>query len=116
MRSNACPPHFRRHILWGKNSGVDSAGKVDVVPCTIRAQALPLRTLEPEKTSLQRETGRVVRNLAVFGLSLCALVVILYGLTRGYWLNGLLAGITLAMAMLPEEFPVVLTIFLALGA
>ena len=33
----------------------------------------------------------------------------LYGLTRGDWLDGLLAGITLAMAMLPEEFPVVLT-------
>jgi Ca2+-transporting ATPase len=42
--------------------------------------------------------------------------VILYGLTRGNWLNGLLAGITLAMSLLPEEFPVVLTIFLALGA
>ena len=36
--------------------------------------------------------------------------------TRGDWLNGLLAGITLAMANLPEEFPVVLTVFLALGA
>jgi len=44
------------------------------------------------------------------------MVVWVYGLTRGDWLNGLLAGITLAMAMLPEEFPVVLTIFLALGA
>jgi len=43
-------------------------------------------------------------------------VVVLYGLTRGNWLQGFLAGITLAMAMLPEEFPVVLTIFLALGA
>jgi Ca2+-transporting ATPase len=37
-------------------------------------------------------------------------------MTQGDWLSGLLAGITLAMAMLPEEFPVVLTIFLALGA
>ena len=43
-------------------------------------------------------------------------MVVLYGLTRGNWLQGFLAGITLAMAMLPEEFPVVLTIFLALGA
>ena len=44
------------------------------------------------------------------------LVVVVYGLTRGDWLHGFLAGITLAMATLPEEFPVVLTIFLALGA
>ncbi len=75
-----------------------------------------LQTLETEKTPLQIETGRLVRNLAFVGLFLCTCVVILYGLTRGNWLNGFLAGITLAMATLPEEFPMVLTIFLALGA
>ena len=75
-----------------------------------------LQTVEPEETSLHRETGRLVRILAIMGLAFCILVVILYGLTRGDWLNGLLAGITLAMSLLPEEFPVVLTIFLALGA
>ncbi len=75
-----------------------------------------LQTVDIEETPLQRETGRLVRYLACFGSFLCALVIIIYGLTRGDWLNGFLAGITLAMAMLPEEFPVVLTIFLALGA
>ena len=79
-----------------------------------------LQTLGSEQTLLQRETGRLVRNLAILGLSLCALVVVVYGLTRGntatVWEEGLLAGITMAMATLPEEFPVVLTIFLALGA
>ena len=75
-----------------------------------------LQTVESEETPLQRETGRLVRNLAVAGLFLCTLVVFVYGMTRGDWLSGLLAGITLAMAMLPEEFPVVLTVFLALGA
>ncbi len=75
-----------------------------------------LQTIEPEETPLQIETGQVVRNLAIVGLSLCILVITVYGLTRSNWLNGILAGITLAMAMLPEEFPVVLTVFLALGA
>jgi Ca2+-transporting ATPase len=75
-----------------------------------------LQKIEPEKTPLQKETGRLVGRLVVVGLSLCALVVVVYGLTRGDWLHGILAGITLAMATLPEEFPVVLTIFLALGA
>ena len=37
-------------------------------------------------------------------------------LLRGDWIASLLAGLTLAMAILPEEFPVVLTVFLALGA
>ena len=75
-----------------------------------------LQAIEPEETLLQKETGHLVRKLAIWGLSLCSLVVVGYGITRGNWLNGFLAGITLAMAMLPEEFPVVLTVFLALGA
>ncbi|MDD4052547.1 MAG: HAD-IC family P-type ATPase, partial [candidate division Zixibacteria bacterium] len=73
-----------------------------------------------EDTLLQKETGRIVRNFAIIGLTLCALVVVIYGITRGNtaisWEEGFLAGITMAMATLPEEFPVVLTIFLALGA
>ena len=75
-----------------------------------------LQTLAPEVTPLQRQTRRLVRILAVVGLTLCAVLVVVYGLTRGDWIAGLLAGITLAMATLPEEFPVVLTVFFALGA
>jgi Ca2+-transporting ATPase len=75
-----------------------------------------LEGAKSEDTLLQKETRRIVRDLALVGLILCTLVVITYGFTRGNWLHGFLAGITLAMAILPEEFPVVLTIFLALGA
>jgi Ca2+-transporting ATPase len=79
-----------------------------------------LRQLDPEPTLLQRETRRLVRVFAVVGLVACAIVVIAFALTRGggieVWKQGLLAGIALAMAVLPEEFPVILTVFLALGA
>ncbi len=81
-----------------------------------------LEGIEPEATPLQKETRRVVGFIVVFGGLLCVLVVVLYGLTRhnatggNDWLTGLLVGLTLAMAMLPEEFPVVLTIFLTMGA
>jgi Ca2+-transporting ATPase len=75
-----------------------------------------LQKIETEQTRLHKETGSIVRIFATIGLSLCALVVILLVLTRGNWLSGLLAGITLAMALIPEEFPVVLTVFLAIGA
>ena len=75
-----------------------------------------LQTLDREETRLNRETARLVRTIALVGLCLCATIVVVYGLTRGDWVHGLLAGITLAMAILPEEFPVVLTIFLAIGA
>ncbi|HEX7553518.1 MAG TPA: cation-translocating P-type ATPase [Geothrix sp.] len=79
-----------------------------------------LQEVKPETTFLQRETGRLVKILALAGLGACALMVIVYAITRGggllAWKQGLLAGITLAMAILPEEFPVILTVFMALGA
>jgi len=79
-----------------------------------------LQRIEPEATPLQRETARIVRTLAVVGLAACAVVVVAYALTRGggwpLWREGMLAGIAMAMALLPEEFPVILTVFLALGA
>lgn len=81
---------------------------------------LALRAIDTERTPLQRETGRVVRKIALGGLLACLLVVIVYGLTRGgdveAWKQGALAGIAMAMSVLPEEFAVVLTVFLALGA
>jgi P-type Ca2+ transporter type 2C len=67
-------------------------------------------------TPIQRETRRVVQRVAIVGLTLAVLLALAYGLLRGDWLAGLLAGLTLAMAVLPEELPVVLTLFLGLGA
>lgn len=75
-----------------------------------------LESVKEEPTQLKREMGTLVKRLAFIGITLCIMVITIYTLTRGDLLKGFLAGITLAMAMLPEEFPVVLTIFLALGA
>ena len=75
-----------------------------------------LASLATERTMLQRETARVVKLIAVIGLAFCVAVSLLYFALRGDALAGVLAGLTLAMAILPEEFPVVLTVFLALGA
>jgi Ca2+-transporting ATPase len=75
-----------------------------------------LQEIREEDTLLKKETGKIVRNFSIAGIILCSLVVLVYGLTRGDWLHGALSGLTLGMAMLPEEFPVVLIIFLTLGA
>ena len=75
-----------------------------------------LESIKEEPTQLKREMGILVKRLTIVGITLCIVVIAVYTATRGDLLQGFLAGITLAMAMLPEEFPVVLTIFLALGA
>ena len=75
-----------------------------------------LQSLETEAPRLQAQTGRLVRAFALVGAGITVLAVVLYGLLRGGWLDGLLAGIALGMSMLPEEFPLVLTVFMAMGA
>jgi P-type Ca2+ transporter type 2C len=75
-----------------------------------------LQTLESEPPRLQVQTARLVRLAAIGGAAISILAIVLYGTLRGGWLDALLAGIAIGMSMLPEEFPVVLTVFMAMGA
>src|SRR5690348_3318264 len=72
--------------------------------------------IEIEPPRLQAETGRLVRRFAVVSLGLSAAAIPLYGFLHGGWLEAVLSGIALGMSMLPEEFPLVLTVFMVMGA
>jgi len=75
-----------------------------------------LAKLGTSSPRLQRETRRLTAALGIFGALVSVLVVLLYGALRAHWLDAALAGIAVGMSMLPEEFPVVLTVFMAMGA
>lgn len=75
-----------------------------------------LAAITQEPTPLQKTAGRLVTWLGAFALGFCAIVAVTYGLLRGDWVGGALAGITVAIALIPEEFPMVLAVFLALGS
>lgn len=75
-----------------------------------------LSQLELEPPRLRAQTRRLTRIAAIGGAVVSVLAVLLYGLMRGGWLEAILAGIALGMSMLPEEFPVVLAVFMAMGA
>ncbi|MYN44834.1 HAD-IC family P-type ATPase [Pseudoduganella sp. FT93W] len=75
-----------------------------------------LATLGGELTPIQLETRGVVKTVASGGALLAVTLALVYGYLNGAWLQGVLAGLTLAMAILPEELPVILTLFLGLGA
>jgi Ca2+-transporting ATPase len=75
-----------------------------------------LAKVQTEAPRLQRQTGKLVRIFAGIA-ALCSLtVILLYGFSRDDWMQGILAGIALGMSLIPEEFPVVLTVFTAMGA
>lgn len=77
---------------------------------------LALAGIEVEQALLQRSVGKLVRLFGTLALLVSSAVVLGYGLLRGAWVDGILSGIALAMALLPEEFPMALAVFMALGA
>jgi Ca2+-transporting ATPase len=75
-----------------------------------------LRQLAPRPSRLQEDLKRLVRGVAVLAFVTCVAAGLLYWLREGSWSTGLLVGLTLAMSLIPEEFAVVWTVMLALGA
>lgn len=75
-----------------------------------------LASIVSEKTLLQRSMAHLIRLLGIGATAVSLGVVLLYGLQRGEWIDGALAGIAVAMALLPEEFPMAFAVFTALGA
>jgi Ca2+-transporting ATPase len=75
-----------------------------------------LRTIETEQPHLQRQMHWLIRDFAIVGAVAGGLTVLLFGLLRGSWLQAMLGGIALGMSLLPEEFPLVMAVFMAMGA
>jgi Ca2+-transporting ATPase len=75
-----------------------------------------LETLTSERSPLKKQTAKLVKVLAVVAFGASLFMFAAYGLIRDDWLGALLAAIALAMALLPQEFTVVLTVLPALGA
>jgi P-type Ca2+ transporter type 2C len=72
--------------------------------------------LAPARTTLERQVQTLITRIAIIAVTLSAALVVVRGVADGGWRHAALSGITLAMALLPEELPVILTVFLALGA
>ena len=99
---------------------VRGTGIGEVIATGIRSEigqiGQSLGTVEAEPPRLQAETRRLVHIFAMGGGVISLLAVLLYGAFRGGWLDAVLVGIALGMSMLPEEIPVVLAVFMAMGA
>ena len=106
--------------VWSGSLIVRGAGLARVTATGARTEigriGKSLASVENAPTSLQLQTRRLVKLFAIFGVGLSVVLAVAYGYLHGEWLQGILAGITLAVATLPEELPLVLTIFMIMGA
>ncbi|MFZ6759442.1 cation-translocating P-type ATPase [Undibacterium sp. Ji50W] len=90
-------------LATGSSTAIGSIGKA-------------LQSVDVTPTRVQAETARVVKYVALGSLALAILLALWFGFSRSDWLAGALVGLTFAMALIPEELPVVLTLFLGIGA
>ena len=98
-------------------AGQGVAEVIETGPRTALGQiGVSLAAVRGGATPLQKSTGRLVAGFGVLAIILSATVIITYGSLRGDWIEAVLAGITVAISLIPEEFPMVLSVFMALGA
>ena len=110
----------RRSIAYGGTAVVSGRGEGVVVATGLQtefgriSQALAGR--ERRRSPLQREMDRLVRILLVVAIALIAIVVGL-GFLRGHEAGkNVLAGVSAAIAAIPEEPPALVAVVLGLGA
>ena len=82
----------------------------------IGAIGASLAGMEREQPRLEGQTRRMVVAFGAIGLAVSVLAFLLYWWLRGSWLEALLGAIAVGMSLLPEEFPLVLTVFMVMGA
>ena len=75
-----------------------------------------MESISREKTLLQHQIDRFVRSMAWLGLLAFLIILILHWLETRDFIHALLRGLTVAMALIPEEIPVAFASFMALGA
>jgi Ca2+-transporting ATPase len=108
-------PHVFSGTLVVRGQGVVRVGRTGASTALGRIGS-SLATISAEPTPLQKTAGRLVGLLGGVALGFCALIAVAYGLLQHDFVDGLLYGITVAIALVPEEFPMVLAVFMALGA
>lgn len=107
-------------LLYSGTLVVQGKGFAKVIATGINTEfgkiGITLQNIEVDSTRLQKEMKVLIRNLFIIGIFISIGTILAFYYTRGNFIASILNGLAATMAILPEEFPVVLTVFLALGA
>jgi P-type Ca2+ transporter type 2C len=117
---NAIPGGEDLPFVFAGTLVVGGSGLVEVTTTGARTRTgqigQSLASISSGKTPLQTSISGIVKTFGVLAFVASAGLVALFGWRTGNWFEGILSGLALAMAMVPEEFPMVLAIFTVLGA
>jgi Ca2+-transporting ATPase len=118
--------HWRRDRCYAGTLAIQGTASVLVENTGVRTEfgkiGLGVAQAKQEDTPLQKQTAGLVKTCAAIAAVLFALVALFTWFNipdhsfRDRLIESILSGVTLAMAMIPEEFPVILTVFLSMGA
>ena len=75
-----------------------------------------LDEIEPQASPLRAQMSSLTKRLAIIAIIFSLSLMVLFWWLRSGWLEAMLAGIGLAMALLPQEFAVIMIIFFAFAA
>jgi len=118
--------YWRRDYVYAGTLVLQGGGTVKVEKIGVETEygkiGKSVAGAEKKRSPLQKQTGNLVKVCAGIAAVLFALVGLITYLNIPEYETGdrvvqsILAGIALAMATIPEEFPVILTVFLSMGA
>lgn len=120
LKSDLKDPNQTQGLVYSGTLVIQGKGIAKILATGIHTEfgkiGRSLLNIEQQETRMQKEMKSLIRKLFVIGAIISTVVVVAFYVVRGNFIHSLLNGLASAMAILPEEFPVVLTVFLALGA
>jgi Ca2+-transporting ATPase len=112
--------HWRRNYCYAGTAVTQGSAIVKVMAIGLKTEygkiGLDILSAPQQPTPLEKQTRYLIKVCSMIGLLLFIMVALATYVHTESIIGSILSGITLAMAMIPEEFPVILTVFLAMGA
>jgi len=112
--------HWRKNFCYAGTMATQGSALIRVTSIGLSTEygkiGLDIASVPQQPTPLEKQTKHLIKVCAYIGIGMFILVCLITLQHTNNITNSILSGITLAMAMIPEEFPVILTVFLAMGA
>lgn len=118
--------HFKLNMCYSGTDVVNGLGIIEVTSVGKNTEfgliGQSLNNIKKEKTPLERQINKLVFICTIVSITVFILTIIINYINHSELtltkrlVDSLLAGITIAMATIPEEIPVILTVFLAMGS